>query len=69
MTNQIIVFNSHIWIMDKERNNISFIYWTAVEPSPLLARQFIGLLYQPLMTDDDCGAIGGMNDMQGKPKY
>jgi hypothetical protein len=28
------------------------------------------LLYQPWMMDgDDCGAISGMNEWQGKPKY
>jgi hypothetical protein len=38
-------------------------YRVGVEPSPLLLRPFIGLLYQPwMMTDgDDCGAISGMN--------
>jgi hypothetical protein len=41
-----------------------------VEPSPLIPRPFIGLLYQPWMIDgDNCGAIGGMNEKQGKPKY
>jgi hypothetical protein len=33
-----------------------------VEPRPLL--------YQPWVTDgDDCGAITGMNEWQGKPEY
>jgi hypothetical protein len=33
-------------------------------------RPFIDLLYQPWMiNDDDCGAISGMNEWQGKPKY
>jgi hypothetical protein len=37
-----------------------------VEPSPLLLRSFIGLLYQPWKTDGvDCG----LNEWQGKPKY
>jgi hypothetical protein len=41
-----------------------------VEPSPLLLGPFTGLLYQPWMIDDDdCGAISGMNEWQGKPKY
>jgi hypothetical protein len=41
-----------------------------MELSPLLRRPFIGLLYQPWMIDgDDCGAISGMNEWQGKPKY
>jgi hypothetical protein len=42
-----------------------------VEPSPLLLRPLIGLLYQSLMVDDDgddCGAVRGMNDWQGKLK-
>jgi hypothetical protein len=37
-----------------------------VEPSPLLLRPFIGLLYHLWMTDNyDCGAVGGMNTLQG----
>jgi hypothetical protein len=38
-----------------------------VNPSPLVPRLSIGVLYQPRMIDDnyDCGAIGGMNDWQG----
>jgi hypothetical protein len=59
-----------------------FIYWTGLEPSPLLLRLFIGLLYQPWMIDDGGGggdgdgggdggggAIDGMNGWQGKPTY
>jgi hypothetical protein len=47
-----------------------FIYEAGVEPSPLLLRPFIALLYQPWMIDgDDCGAVSGMNEWQGKPKY
>jgi hypothetical protein len=46
------------------------IYGAGVELSPLLLRPFIGLLYQPWMRDgDDCGAVSGMNEWQGKPKY
>jgi hypothetical protein len=38
--------------------------------SPLLLGQLTGLLYKPGMIDgDDCGAVGGMNGWQGKPKY
>jgi hypothetical protein len=34
-----------------------------MEPSLLLLRQFIDLLYQTCMIDgDDWGAVGGMND-------
>jgi hypothetical protein len=47
-----------------------FIYEAEVEPSPQLLQSFIGLLYQPWMIDgDDCGAIGGINECQGKLKY
>jgi hypothetical protein len=46
------------------------MYGAGVEPSPLLLRPFTSLLYQPRMIDgDDCGAISGMNEWQGKPKY
>jgi hypothetical protein len=47
-----------------------FICGAGVEPSPLLLRLFIGLLYQPCTIDgDDCEAISGMNEWQGKPTY
>jgi hypothetical protein len=40
-----------------------FMCMAEVEPSPMLLRSFIGLLYQPWTLDgDDCGAIGGMNE-------
>jgi hypothetical protein len=43
---------------------------TRVEPSPLLLQPLIGLLYQPRMIDgDDCVAISGMNEWQGKRMY
>jgi hypothetical protein len=46
-----------------------FIYCAGVEPSPLLLWPFIGLLYQPWMIDgDDCVAVSGMNEEQGKPE-
>jgi hypothetical protein len=46
------------------------MYGAGVEPSPLLLRPFIGLLYQPWMVDgDDCGAVSGMNEWQGKQMY
>jgi hypothetical protein len=49
---------------------ILFISCAAVEPSPLLLMPLSGLLYQPWMTNgNDCGAISGMNEWQGKPKY
>jgi hypothetical protein len=41
-----------------------------MEPSLLLLRPFIGLLYQLWVTDgDNCGATGVMNEWQGKAKY
>jgi hypothetical protein len=47
-----------------------FISGAGMEPSPLLLRQRLGLLYQPRMVDaDDCGATCGINEWQGKPKY
>jgi hypothetical protein len=47
-----------------------YIYWAEMEPSQLLLRQFIVLLYQPRMLDGDtCAASSGMNDTQEKPKY
>jgi hypothetical protein len=39
------------------------LQWAGVERRPLT-----GLLYPPLMMHDDCGAVSGMNDWQGKPK-
>jgi hypothetical protein len=45
-----------------------FIYGAGVEPSPLLLGTSVGLVYQPWTIDgDDCGAISGMNEWQGKP--
>jgi hypothetical protein len=61
-------YPSSIVIMNM-RPSYSFIYGAGVEPSPLLLGPFIGL-YQLWMIDgDDCGAIKGMNEWQGKPKY
>jgi hypothetical protein len=41
-------------------------YGAGVEPSPLLLRPLIGLLYYPWLTGgDDCGVISGMNEFQG----
>jgi hypothetical protein len=54
-------------------NSIAFILFisrTGAEPRPLTLRPFIGLLCQPWIIDaDDCGAISGENEQQGKPKY
>jgi hypothetical protein len=44
---------------------ILFFFGREVEPSPLLLRPFVGLLYQPWMIhddDDDDDAVSGMND-------
>jgi hypothetical protein len=50
--------------------SLKFIYGAGFEPSPLLLRPVICLLYQPWMIDgDDCGTISGMNEWQRKPKY
>jgi hypothetical protein len=46
-----------------------FIYEAGVELRPLLLQPFTGLLYQPWITCDDCGAISRMNEWQGKPKH
>jgi hypothetical protein len=46
---------------------LSFV---GVEPSPLLLRQFIGLLYQRWVIDgDDCETVSGRNEWQEKLKY
>jgi hypothetical protein len=47
-----------------------FMYGSRVEPSPLLLRPFIGLLYQSWVIDgDDSEAISGMSEWQEKSKY
>jgi hypothetical protein len=47
-----------------------FIYGAGVETNLLLLRPFIGLLYQPWMTDgNDSGEVSGINEWQEKPKY
>jgi hypothetical protein len=46
-----------------------FIYGAGVEPSLLLLRSFVGLLYQPQMTDHvDCRAISVKNEWR-KQEY
>jgi hypothetical protein len=45
----------------------SFLGWG--ETAHLVRRPLIGLLYQPRMIDDECGAVGGMRIGRGKPKY
>jgi hypothetical protein len=45
--------------------SLLFISGAGVEPSPLILRQFIGLLYQPWMIDaDDCGPIRAISEWQ-----
>jgi hypothetical protein len=48
-----------------------FIYlWAGVKPSPLPLPPLIGLLYHPrTIHGDDCGAVSGMDEWQGKRKY
>jgi hypothetical protein len=47
-----------------------FIYGSGVEPNPLLLPHFIVIFYKPWMADgDNCGAISGINEWHGKPKY
>jgi hypothetical protein len=46
------------------------MYGAEVELSPLLVKPLISLFYQPRIIDgDDCGAVCGMNEWQGKLKY
>jgi hypothetical protein len=61
-----IILSNWLW----KCYNCLFMNTAGVEPSPLLLRLFVGLLYQPRMTyRSDGGAIGAMNEWQGKPKY
>jgi hypothetical protein len=47
-----------------------FMYGVGLEPSPILLRPFIGLLYHLWAIGGDyCGAVGGMNEWHGKPKF
>jgi hypothetical protein len=53
-----------------ERLYFVFICGTGVEVCRLLLLPPIRQLHKPSMIDDDdCGAIGEMNDWQRKPKY
>jgi hypothetical protein len=46
------------------------MYEARLEQTRLLLRPFIRLLYRRSMIDcDDCEAVSGMNDLQGKPKH
>jgi hypothetical protein len=54
---------------DKLWVNVLFICEAGVEPSPLLLPPSVGLFYHPWTYADDCGAIDGMNEWQGEPKY
>jgi hypothetical protein len=45
-------------------------YFLFILLNPPLLRPHVSLLYQLGLTDNDnCGAIDGMNDLHGKPKY
>jgi hypothetical protein len=47
-----------------------FMYGAGVESGLLLPLPYISLLYQLWVIDDyDCGAVDGMNEWQGKPKF
>jgi hypothetical protein len=39
---------------------IYLVLWGGVRLSPLGTAATTGLLYQPQMTDDECGAVGGI---------
>jgi hypothetical protein len=57
----------YILTLQSRSCEVIFSVGATVEPSPILLRPFIGLLYQPwVICDDDCGAVDGMNDWQGK---
>jgi hypothetical protein len=46
-----------------------FIYGAGLEQSPVLLWPFVGLLYWSWMVDgDECGAISGMIEWQGRRK-
>jgi hypothetical protein len=47
---------------------IFLVSWGGVRLSPLGTAPTTGLLYQPRMADDECGAVIGMRIGQGKPK-
>jgi hypothetical protein len=57
-------------ISKRVAQEIGDIYGAGMESNPLQLRQFIDLLYQLWMIyNDDCGAVSGMNDWQGKLRY
>jgi hypothetical protein len=55
----------------KQVQNVKlYTFFPGVEPSLVVLRAFIFLLYQPWMIDyDDCGAVSGINDWPEKLKY
>jgi hypothetical protein len=68
MLHIVQTLNEQTWVIPCCSN--IFIYGVRVEPSSLLLRPFVGLLYQPWMIDgDDFGANSGRNEWQGKPKF
>jgi hypothetical protein len=44
---------------------VSLISWVGWDWVHLVRRPLIGLLYQPRMTDDECGAVGGIRIGRG----
>jgi hypothetical protein len=56
--------SDHFFHFHESVGNLNiFLFWAGVEPSPLLLKPFIGLLYQHWMVDgDNCAAVGGMNE-------
>jgi hypothetical protein len=66
---QLVLIVIKFWVIQDFNKEKKFLYVAVVEPSPLLLRPFIGLLYLPWMIDgDECGTISGMNVWQRKPK-
>jgi hypothetical protein len=52
----------------KELQFLELFAIAGVEPSQLLLRLFLRLLYQPWIIDyDEYGAVRGMNEWKGKP--
>jgi hypothetical protein len=52
---------------ENELVDLFFYGWSGTSPPVLWP--FIGVLYQPWMIDgDDCGAVSGMKEWQGKQK-
>jgi hypothetical protein len=56
-----------MWDLEQNSCHTSplIIILSGVRPSPLVNDTTTGLLYQPLMIDGDCGAVGGMKIGRG----